>query len=476
VQTIKTGVVVALLLAVCYGAFIALNAPEPEIPAELLSEFDWSSDESDMDSLMNIEMPTGPASSSAADITFPSVEGLSGQNGFSPGGAADNAMSLDLTSNLPDIDTSNLNVPQLPLVGTAPNNSTINSPIANSANGDLPQLDAGPSTLPALPSMSADGGVFQAPDGPAIALNGRPVTLEPAATDSGPTAGQLISQTRQTTDGFEFPSLGGFPAANANSFGSSSPSAGVSGPGTGEEAREVKIPTDKFSVGRSQALSLASAGKLRDALALLTPYYESPELNSSEHEDLVDIMDALTREVIYSTRHLALPAYTLSPSDTLVSVAQKHQITPELLKAINRLDGSDALLPGSQLKVVQGPFRATIGLTRGELTLFLGDMYAGRFPVSLGRDPAPTEGSFEIVDRRTDRTYYGAGGKVLEAADPRNPYGGYWINLGQDLCIHGTPEMASSDLADAGCISLAPLDAADVYHILAQGCRVEIIR
>lgn len=41
-QTIKTGVVVALLLAVCYGAFVALNAPEPNLPDELLSEFDWN--------------------------------------------------------------------------------------------------------------------------------------------------------------------------------------------------------------------------------------------------------------------------------------------------------------------------------------------------------------------------------------------------------------------------------------------------
>ena len=48
-QTIKTGVVVALLLAVCYGAFVALNAPEPALPDELLSEFDWSPEEAGLE-------------------------------------------------------------------------------------------------------------------------------------------------------------------------------------------------------------------------------------------------------------------------------------------------------------------------------------------------------------------------------------------------------------------------------------------
>lgn len=72
-----------------------------------------------------------------------------------------------------------------------------------------------------------------------------------------------------------------------------------------------------------------------------------------------------------------------------------------------------------------------MSIGRQELTVFLGELYAGRFPVSFGKDPSPVEGTFEIVDRRRDRTYYGTGGKVIPAGDPRNPYGGYWLNLGQ---------------------------------------------
>ena len=38
-----------------------------------------------------------------------------------------------------------------------------------------------------------------------------------------------------------------------------------------------------------------------------------------------------------------------------------------------------------RLKVVKGPFSATVSLEKRQLTLMLGGMYAGRFPIGLGR-------------------------------------------------------------------------------------------
>ncbi len=52
-QTIKTSLVVILLITVCYGAFVALNAPEPNIPDELRG---WVNGDADV--LIGIEMPT----------------------------------------------------------------------------------------------------------------------------------------------------------------------------------------------------------------------------------------------------------------------------------------------------------------------------------------------------------------------------------------------------------------------------------
>lgn len=448
VQTIKTGIVVALLLAVCYGAFVALNAPEPNIPDELLSEFNWDPDEAGLDNLMSVELP-------------PVGDQLAGSSSSaSAGGDPDNTgLGLDLHNALPALSEPTTSFP----------------PIDFNTRNDLDSKpSSGPNvSLPSLPGNTS--GTIAAVDGPAVSLSnsqahnansGSDNLLSLATSQDGAqqAGGQLVSQplkpaSAAVDSNIQVPLLDhGMAAAGSAPSNSSEP------------------PTLAYSTAREQALQMASAGKLREALQLLSQYYASPELNHSQHADLVDILDALSREVIYSKRHLAEPAYVVKAIDTAASVADQYRITPELFCAINRLGVSKALVPGSQVKVLKGPFRAQVSLNRGELTVFMGELYAGRFPISIGKDPAPVEGSYEIVDRRRDRTYYGTGGTVIAANDPRNPYGGFWLNLGQDLCIHGTPSMASSDLKDAGCISLAPLDAADVYNIMAQGTQVTITR
>ena len=110
-----------------------------------------------------------------------------------------------------------------------------------------------------------------------------------------------------------------------------------------------------------------------------------------------------------------------------------------LLQSINREVVSDPqiLVPGTQLKVVPGPFRADVSLATGELTLFLGEMYAGRFPFALGNEP-PQPGGYKVQDKLTNRTYYAADGRTIPANDPANPYGGTWIDLGHEASIHGS--------------------------------------
>lgn len=466
-QTIKTGVVVALLLAVCYGAFVALNAPEPNLPDELLSEFNWSPEDADLGSLTSVEMPV-----SAPMAVQPAPENeQSNSNG------------------LPAFDASHLNLPSLPPLSNnvAPNSlpshgsggyvtgeDAFVSPADE--NGNLPPLPFASTPVPPVTGTPAGGGGSEGPvataaaDGPAVSLAAGTLAAGAGLTNSLPApptasipAGQLVSQSRTSglganPDG-QLPLLS-TPANNAGSGGN-------------EKQEQPSLP---FPAAREQALELASNGKLHEALLTLSRYYDSPELNAEQHSDMIDLLDALSREVIYSPRHLAQEAYTATASDTVESLARRHQITPELLNAINGLGNSKVLLNGSQVKVLTGPFRAQVSLSRHELTVFMGELYAGRFPVSFGTDPTPVEGAYEVIDRRRDRTYYGTGGKVIGASDNRNPYGGYWINLGQDLCIHGTPEMASDDMEGAGCISLAPLDAADVYNILAQSSQVTIVR
>ncbi len=211
---------------------------------------------------------------------------------------------------------------------------------------------------------------------------------------------------------------------------------------------------------------------LKDALATLSVFYNAPELTNDQRQDLLDLLDALSREVVFSRSHILDMAYVVAPGETLEQVAKRYDLPTEILARINAIDTTSPLQSGAKLKVVPGPFRAEVDLARNELTIFLGDLYAGRYPVTFGAEPIPKPGVFQVVDKQKNRNYYGNGVQI-PATDPRNPFGGYWIDLGQELCIHGSSSSGPMD-SRLGCISLSPMDANDVFGMLSRGSQVTI--
>jgi LysM repeat protein len=212
---------------------------------------------------------------------------------------------------------------------------------------------------------------------------------------------------------------------------------------------------------------------LKEALATLSMFYNSPELTVEQRQDLLDLLDALAREVVFSRRHFLDSVYVVAPGETLAEISKRYDVPSEIMAKINAIDTSAQLPSGAKLKVVTGPFRAEVDLTKNELTMFVGDLYAGRYPVSFGNDPTPKPGTFQVIDKQQRKNYYGNGVQI-SATDPKNPYGGWWIDLGQDVCIHGSSEVPSD--SKLGCISLSPLDASDVFGMLSRGSPVTIRR
>jgi len=220
---------------------------------------------------------------------------------------------------------------------------------------------------------------------------------------------------------------------------------------------------------------MVEEGKFRDALATLTPYYRSPDLSDQTQVQLIEWLDALAAKVIYSKEHLlANPHVVQSEHERLIDIAARHGVTAQLLVSINadEINNPDILLPTTRLKMVPGPFRADVDLTRNEITVFLGNLYAGRFPFVLGNEP-PQPGEYQVREKRQDRTYFGE--RVIAAGDPTNPYGQWWIDLGGSACIHGSP---ATNLPGPirGCISLRPHDAQDMAAILTVGSKVSVRR
>jgi lipoprotein-anchoring transpeptidase ErfK/SrfK len=197
-------------------------------------------------------------------------------------------------------------------------------------------------------------------------------------------------------------------------------------------------------------------------------------LSGEQRSELLSRLDPLAREVIYSTRHLLEQPHRVGQNETLMEIAARYEVPWQLIANINQIEDPVTVLPGTELKVVRGPFRAEVNMSLKELTLFLGDMYAGRFPIGVGNDPAPKPGTFTIQDKQTSRTYYDAAGSPVPPGSPDNPYGEVWLDLGGQMCIHGSPSTTSP--TNKGCISLAADYADDLYGILSQGSSVTIRR
>ena len=133
------------------------------------------------------------------------------------------------------------------------------------------------------------------------------------------------------------------------------------------------------------------------------------------------------------------PPYTVRRNETLTDIAQQYNVPMELLQKINEIETPNVLVPGTELKIVTGPFRAEVNLLGQELTLFLNELYAGRFPITVGRDPAPATGEFKVREKREDRDYFSMEGRKIPAGNPANPFGSVWLDLGREVSIHGSP-------------------------------------
>jgi hypothetical protein len=220
---------------------------------------------------------------------------------------------------------------------------------------------------------------------------------------------------------------------------------------------------------------LLAQDRLVEAHRELSRWYGDPRAAQNEQQ-VQQLLDSLAGTIVYSRESFLEPAYEVQPGDTLQRIAEHYQVPWQLLAKINGIQDPSVLRTGEKLKVVRGPFSADVDIARFRLTLWLGDLYAGRFPIGIGADQTPPEGVFGVETKLENPTYYGPD-QVVDANDPANPLGERWISLGNRLGIHGTTDPNSIGQAGArGCIRLSETDVNDVYDILSVGSRVTIRR
>jgi len=469
VQTIKTAVVVVLLLFVLYGGYIALNGTDTPMSEELQNLVSVGETSADV-SMPPPFQPTAPAtveSSSAEDpfkkfASLPVPSFVPSTNPTTPGSPpplpTPTTIAPPTIPEIPEID-----IPELDR--SSPN---LPSPNLPSPNLSIPKDESSGTSLERkinADEASANLGVRSKQD-PGFGL-----ALPSAKSKDVPLLPKASPSSLPAAPNLDLPSLHGDAQTLADA---TSPKTDfVTGPN--ESSMPSSKPSRSFDNAKQLAMDQIKDGDLKKALTTLSLFYHAPELTMTQRTDLTDLLDALAREVIFSRRHLMDFAFVVAAGDHWDQISSQYDVPVEILARINGLDPSQPPPPGTNLKVVPGPFRAEVDLTRNELTVFVGDLYAGRYPCSFGQEPQPIPGVYQVQGKANDRNYYSANGASIAASDPSNPYGGFWIDLGQSQSIHGSPK-ADGSPNHMGCVSLSPLDANDVFGMLGVGSQVTIRR
>lgn len=221
--------------------------------------------------------------------------------------------------------------------------------------------------------------------------------------------------------------------------------------------------------------AMVEKDQLTDALRLLTRFYGDSKLTGPQHQRLNVWLDALASKVIFSAEHRLADLYVADGLETLEQLGTKLQVPAMLIYNVNSqvLPNPNVAAAGVQLKVVPGPFHAKIKLNERMMTLFLGDLYAGRFPVRIGISGQPRPGTFGVMMKSAQgQTWRDSNGTFYEPSSPLNGYGAFFIGIEGELCIHA----ANDDKQDGhyGCFGLSPKDAEDVFNILSESSKVTI--
>lgn len=460
-QTLKTSAIVVLLVTVMYAAYVSITTPpqrvSPEMDDLILADGDLNIDVGLPDSLEDLGISDGTVQSFADSSDFQSPDAA---NTF----AASEEDRPGISGTINDSSSS--------LTGggggfeVAMNDRA--QPIPAAAIG-LPRGNGRPADVQIDPNKD-------------YASTGNEFAM-PGATDA------IQSFTEGTTGGNSDwanpPSSDSLPQQMTSGQKASvrtNPMFDPNDPAVATDESDVQSTNDvgeaKANLGLLNAIRMADSQYAEDqkkqALSTLSLFYDTPNLAEESRQELLSRLDPLAREVIYSREHLLEQPHRVRQNETLMQIATQYEVPWQLLANINGVSDPITVLPGTDLKIVRGPFRADVNITRNELTLFVGDLYAGRFPIAVGSDPAPKPGTFTILDKQRARTFYDANGTPIPPGSTNNPYGSMWLDLGGQLCIHGSPQ--SDQPTTNGCISLAERYAGDLYGILTQGSSITIRR
>jgi len=225
----------------------------------------------------------------------------------------------------------------------------------------------------------------------------------------------------------------------------------------------------------NQARSLEAKGSLLEAKLLYQKLVNDfPEI--SNVADLQKKAEELDIKLLFSpTITPKSIVYEIKPGDTLDKIAHFYKTTTELIMKSNNINNS-VIIPGRKIKVWSSPFNILVNKSQNILFLKSDDEIFKTYVVSTGKNNCTPVGTFKIVNKLPNPTWFKAGA-IVPAESQQNVLGTRW--MGFDLAgygIHGTVEPKElGKQVTQGCVRLNNSDVEELYSIIPVGTEVTII-
>ncbi len=207
-------------------------------------------------------------------------------------------------------------------------------------------------------------------------------------------------------------------------------------------------------------------------------------LNSAQDQELLESAGRLLQEIDFAmiTNPVQIEGetveYVVKPGDTLYGIAKRFNTTVEFIKLRNHLT-SDIIKPGQRLSIYTGKFSIVVDKSQNELRLYANGRLIKTYKVSTGKNDLTPEGTFKIVTKLKDPTFF-HDGKAIPPGDPENILGSRWMGFDYgngSYGIHGTtsPETIGTYETN-GCVRMRNEDVEELFAIVPKGTEVKVVK
>ena len=136
------------------------------------------------------------------------------------------------------------------------------------------------------------------------------------------------------------------------------------------------------------------------------------------------------------------------------------------------------LRQGETLKIPQAKLSVHAWRSQRLLALYADGIPVRLYPVSMGREDAPTPlGNFTLDICEKEPVYYPPGGAPVPYQNPQNPLGERWLGFQEDrqYGLHGTnSEDTIGSFESGGCVRMHNADVIELFDMLCPGIPVTI--